>query len=71
MCVQLHIKIKGNTLDNWLCFYFSEPHVLQKLQAAKAVCTDTDLTEQAFSNMERDADGETRTRNPWIINPVL
>ena len=54
MFTQSHIKINGKTLDNWLHFYLSEPRVWQKLQAAKLFCTETDLTDHAFSSVERD-----------------
>ena len=30
-----HIKIKGKTLDNWLCFYLSERRVFAEVAAYK------------------------------------
>ena len=54
--MQLHIKIKGKTLGNWLHFYLSEPRVLAEAAGLqKLLCTGTDFTEQAFSHVERHA----------------
>ena len=36
MCLIAHLKIKGKTLDNWLCFYLSERRVLVEVAGCKS-----------------------------------
>ena len=63
------MKIKGKTLDNWLCFYLSERRVLAEVcKLQNLFCTNTDLTEQSFSNMERDV-YEILIVGIWRIHP--
>ena len=42
--------MKGKTLDIWLHFYLPE----RSCRLQKLFCTDTDLTENAFSSVERE-----------------
>ena len=54
--MESHIKIKEKILDNWLCFYLSERRVLAEVAGCKGYFagTDTELTEQVFSSVDRD-----------------
>ena len=48
------MKIKGKSLDNWLCFYLSERRVFAEAAGCKCYfCTDIDVTEQALSSLDK------------------
>ena len=52
--VQSHMKIKGNTLDNWLHFYLSEPRVLAEAAGCKSCFALTLLSQTRHIHMWRD-----------------
>ena len=50
----MHIKIKGKTLDNWLHFYLSEPHVLAEAAGCKSYFALTLISQNRHFQMWRD-----------------
>ena len=50
----MHIKIKGKTLDNWLCFYLSEPRILAEAAGCKSCFALTLISQTRHIHMWTD-----------------
>ena len=53
-CMKSYIKIKGKTLDNWLCFYLSERRVLAETAGCKSCLALILISQNSHFQIWRD-----------------